>query len=225
MRKFAMPTRALLIAVIAALSALLVWLALFWEPLAPKPVAKVQAHNQLQLAETPQGGDFTLRGKSGPVALSDYRGKVVLVYFGYTFCPDVCPTSLSLMAQALSSLTAAEREHVRGIFISIDPERDTLDRLQEYAPFFHPGIVGISGTPEQVAAVARQYGASYMKQKPAAGGLYAVDHSSITYVIDTQGRLVASLPHASPAQQIVDAVRPLLVTGAHTTKSEAGINQ
>lgn len=208
-----MKTKVLLIAVIAALSALLVWLAIFWEPIAPKPITRIQPHGQLQLAEAPKGGDFTLQGKSGPLALKDFRGKVVLLYFGYTFCPDVCPTSLSLMAQALSALAPAERARVQGIFISVDPERDTLDRLNEYAPFFHPAITGTTGTPEQVAAVATQYGASYMKQKPNADGQYAVDHSSITYVIDPQGQLVASLPHASPPQAIIDAVRPLLNAG------------
>jgi protein SCO1/2 len=207
-----MKSRALLIAIIAVMSALLVWLAFFWEPIAPKAVTKVQPHSQLQLATTPQGGDFTLQGKNGPVALADFRGKVVLIYFGYTFCPDVCPTSLSLMAQALSSLEPAQRERVQGIFISVDPERDTPERLKEYAPFFHPAIIGISGSQEQLAAVTKQYGASYMKQKPNAEGQYAVDHSSVTYGIDPDGKLAASLPHASTPQQISDAIRPLLTT-------------
>ena len=210
-----MKTRGLLIAAIVALSALLVWLCAVWEPIPPRPIVKVQQHDLLHLAEAPQGGNFTLQGKNGPVALEDYRGKVVLIYFGYTFCPDVCPTSLSLMAQALASLEPAERERVQGIFISVDPERDTLDVLKEYAPFFHPSIIGITGSAEQIAAVAQQYGASYMKQKPNADGLYVVDHSSITYVVDTQGRLVASLPHASSPQQIINAVRPLLAAGAN----------
>lgn len=205
-----MRTRILLVAAIVALGALLVWLAVFWEPVAPRPVARVQPHGQLQLAETPRGGDFTLHGAQGAVALQDYRGKVVLVYLGYTFCPDVCPTSLSLMAQAISGLEAGERERVQGIFISVDPERDTPARLKEYAPFFHPSIAGVSGSAERLAAVARQYGASYTKQKPNAEGQYAVDHSSVTYVIDPGGKLVASLPHGSTPEQIIAAVRPLL---------------
>lgn len=205
-----MKTKASLITLIAALSALLVWLVAFWEPVAPRTIARGSAEKPSQLAEVPRGGDFTLQGKDGPVALGDYRGKVVLLYFGYTFCPDVCPTSLSLIAQALSALPPTERERVQGIFVSVDPERDTLERLKEYAPFFHPAIVGITGTPEQLAAITRQYGASYLKQKPDGKGLYAVDHSSITYVIAPQGQLVASLPHASTPQQIIEAVRPLL---------------
>ncbi len=209
-----MKTRALLMATIAALSALLVWLAVFWEPVTPKPVAKVQPHGQLQLAAAPQGGDFTLQGAQGAVALQDYRGKVVLLYFGYTYCPDVCPTSLSLMAQAIGGLEPAERERVQGIFISVDPARDTAERLKEYAPFFHPAIVGLSGTTEQIANVARQYGASYMLQKPNAEGQYTVDHSSITYVLAPDGKLMASLAHGSTAQQIIAAVRPLLAAAS-----------
>lgn len=208
-----MKIKALLIGLIVALSALLVWLLAFWEPIPPRPVARVQAHSQLQLAEAPSGGDFTLQSSRGDVSLKDFRGKVVLIYFGYTFCPDVCPTSLALMAQALSALQPDERERVQGIFISVDPERDTLDRLKEFAPFFHPAITGITGSPEQVAAVAKQYGSSYIKQPPDANGRYAVDHSSITYIVDAQGKLAASLPHASPPQQIIATLRPLLAAG------------
>ena len=193
----------------AFLAALLVWLAFFWQP---ETAGTTPLHATTTTTETPQGGDFRLTSADGPVALSDFRGKVVAVYFGYTFCPDVCPTSLSLMAQALSALAPAEREQVQGVFISVDPERDTQARLKDYAPFFHPAIIGITGTQEQLSTVARQYGASFTKQKPNADGLYAVDHSSLTYVIDPSGKLAASLPHASTPQQIVAAVRPLLAT-------------
>jgi protein SCO1/2 len=205
-----MKTKALLTATIIGLSALLVWLSAFWEPITPKRVTEVPTHNRLAASGQAQGGDFTLQGPNGPVSLKDFRGKVVLLYFGYTFCPDVCPTSLSLMARALSALTPAEVERVQGIFVSVDPERDTVKILKAYAPFFHPRIVGITGTPEQVATVARLYGASYAKQPPNAEGLYTVDHSSVTYVIDTEGKVNARLPHASPVRQIVEAVRPLL---------------
>jgi len=205
-----MKARVLLIVVIAVLSGLLVWLAFFWEPVGPRPIAQVQAHSQLQRAETFQGGDFTLQGVQGAIALHDYRGKVALLYLGYTYCPDVCPTSLSLMGQAISGLEPAERERVQGIFISVDPERDTLQRLKEYASFFHPSIIGISGSSAQVAAVARQYGAVYAKQKPDAEGQYSVDHSSVTYVIAPDGKLAASLPHGTTPQQIIASIRSLL---------------
>lgn len=198
----------LLIGAIIATGALLIWLIAFWNPGADTAAHK----NPGVLAQAPQGGDFTLNGASGAVSLKDFRGKVTLLYFGYTYCPDVCPTSLSLMAQALSELDPAAQQKVRALFVSVDPERDTVERLKEYAPFFHPLISGITGTPEQIAAVARQYGASYMKHKPDANGHYVVDHSSVTYVIAPDGKLVASLPHASPPEAIVAEVRKLLPT-------------
>lgn len=196
----------LTIAAIAILGGLLVWLALFWTP-----AEKTTTHQRIDaLGQAPQGGDFVLVGADGPVALKDYRGKIVLIYFGYTYCPDVCPTSLSLLAQALSTLDAAAQQKVRGIFVSVDPERDAKERLKEYAPFFHPLIVGATGSPEQLAAVARQYGVSYMKHKPNADGHYVVDHSSVTYVIAPDGRLAASLPHGSPPEAIVAEITKLL---------------
>lgn len=205
-----MNTRNLLIALIAALAALLVWLAFFWEPVGPRPVARVQSHAPLQLATAPTGGDFALQGGQGPVRLADYRGKAVLLYFGYTYCPDVCPTSLSLLAQALSGFSADELARIQPIFISVDPERDTPARLAEYGPFFHPSIIGVTGSPEEVARVAAQYGASYARQPANADGQYAVDHSSATYVIDPRGILVDTLPHGTPPARIIEAVRPLL---------------
>lgn len=203
-------TKNLLIAIVVALCALLVWLSVFWQPLAPRSITRVQAHGQLPLAPRPPGGDFTLQGSDGPLALRDFRGKIVLLYFGYTYCPDVCPTSLALMAQALSALSATERARVQGVFVSVDPERDTPARLAEYARFFHPSIAGATGTSAQIATVTQQYGASYQPQKSDAAGQYAVDHSSVTYVIDAQGALRASLPHATTPEQIVATVRPLL---------------
>ena len=189
----------------AALAALLAWLAFGWQP-----AGVGSLHQAAQRAETPAGGDFTLTSANGPVALADYRGKVVLLYFGYTFCPDVCPTSLATIAQALSMLTADELDKVSSFLISVDPERDTMAVLKAYAPFFHPSIVGISGSADEVAQVARQYGARYMKQKPDADGRYAVDHSSFTYIIGRDGKLAASLPYASPPQHLVEAIRTQL---------------
>ena len=198
------------IALIAMLAGLLVWLAFFWTPAGQQPLATGKAHMQLQLAEAPKGGDFTLQSADGPVSLVEQRGKVVILYFGYTFCPDVCPTSLSALAQALSTLTPEELARVKPYFISVDPERDTMDVLKVYAPFFHPSIVGISGSNEQVAEVARLYGARYMKQKPDADGLYSVDHSAFLYIVAPDGKLAASLPHGSLPTQIAEAIRAQL---------------
>ncbi len=209
-----MRTRGLLIVLIVALSGVLLYLAAFWEPVSPRAISRIEPHSQLPHSASPPGGDFTLQGPQGPVALKDYRGKVVLIYFGYTYCPDVCPTSLSLLAQALSELEAGERQRVQAIFVSLDPERDTPARLKDYAPFFHPGLIGLTGTPQQIAAVARQYGARYQKQPPNAEGQYAVDHSSVTYVVDAQGRLAAALPHGQLPAQIVATIRQQLAAAA-----------
>lgn len=187
-----------------ALAALLAWLTFVWQP------AAGPADNAPQAAQLPAGGDFTLFGADGPVTLSAYRGQVVAVYFGYTFCPDICPTSLSTLAEALSALRADELKRVNSFLISVDPERDTKEVLKIYAPFFHPTIVGITGSAEQVAAVARQYGARYTKQKPNADGQYSVDHSSFIYLIGADGKLAAALPHGSPPQEIVATIRSLL---------------
>jgi protein SCO1/2 len=154
------------------------------------------------------GGDFTLQSAAGPVSLKDYRGKLVLVYFGYTFCPDVCPTSLAATAEGLKLLTPEELGKVAMIFVSVDPKRDTPERLKEYAEFFHPAIVGATGTPEVIAEIAKRYGVFYAEQKVAtAGGGYVVDHSSDTFVIAPDGKLVAKIAHATPPDQVAVAIR------------------
>ena len=188
------------------LTALLVWLAFFWEPDIGTPAGH-SGDGPLRPAGQLTGGDFTLDSPGGNLALQDYRGKVVLLYFGYTFCPDVCPTALSALGQAFTALTPDELAQVQGIFVSVDPERDTMEILNVYAPFFHPRIVGASGTPAQVAEVARRYGVSYMKQKSVDDRPYTVDHSSSTYLVDRQGRIAAILPHGAPVTDIVSKIR------------------
>lgn len=190
----------ILMGIAGLLLTLVVGLALFWHPEMPeRPLPKVA-----QAA----GGDFTLQSAGGPVSLSDFRGKVVLVYFGYTYCPDICPTSLAATAEGLKQLTPAEQARVAMLFISVDPERDTPARLKEYAEFFHPGIVGVTGTPENLAEIAQRYGVFYAKQKvETAGDGYVVDHSADTYVVGAAGQLVGKIAHATPPDQVVVALR------------------
>ena len=209
-----MQHKKLWIALIFAFAGMLFWLAFFWEPETRRGGTREPVF--AQEPDAPVGGDFVLQSPSGPLALSSYRGKVVLIYFGYTYCPDACPTSLASIAQALSALSAAELAQVAGLFISLDPERDTMAALESYAPFFHANIVGLTGSPEQVAQVARQYGIRYMKQKSEGGAPYSIDHSSISYVIGRDGKLAAALPHGSTPQILVDTLRMLLATGSTT---------
>ncbi len=158
----------------------------------------------------PAGGDFTLQSAQGPVSLKDFRGKVVLIYFGYSMCPDICPTNLSMMAGALGQLSKEELQRVQGLFISVDPERDSVQRLEEYTQYFHPAIMGITGKPEVIAELAKRYGAVYKKVVLDSATNYVVDHSSETYVIDPQGKLVERLPHGALPEQILAAIRKYL---------------
>jgi protein SCO1/2 len=162
------------------------------------------------LAAPPTGGDFTLDSAQGPVALKDLRGKVVLMYFGYASCPDVCPTALATAAQAVAALDPSELAQVRMLFVSVDPERDTPEKLKDYAAYFHPSLTGVTGTAEQLDEVVARYGASYKKGEKKEDGSYAVDHSSFTYVIGQNGKLAASLPHGTAAKDVLAEVRKLL---------------
>jgi len=193
----------ILLAVAVLLAALVLGLAFFWHPELPE--------RPLPMAAAPAGGDFTLQSAGGPVALQDFRGKLVLVYFGYTYCPDICPTALAATAEGLKLLTPDELARVAVIFISVDPERDTPARLKEYAEFFHPAIVGVTGTPEELAAIARRYGVFYARQSvETAGGGYVVDHTSDTYVVGADGKLDGKIAHATPPEQVAAEIRKRL---------------
>lgn len=187
--------RRLLILAIA-LAALLLGLLFVWQP---APAVKA-----------PVGGDFTLQSAHGPVSLQDLRGKVVLIYFGYTYCPDICPTSLAATADGLRQLRPEELARVVVLFVSVDPERDTPARLQEYAAFFHPNITGVTGTPAALAEVAARYGAFYARQSVDTAGGYVVDHTGDTYVVDAAGRLQAKIPHAAPPTAVAATIRTYL---------------
>lgn len=203
--------RALLIALNVLLLAAIIGVAFFWEPesdRAPLPgthAARMVA--DVALAEPPRGGDFRLNGPKGPVALRDFSGKVVLLQFGYTYCPDICPTSLAIVAEVLGRLTPAEQARVQPLFVSVDPERDSVARLAEYTAFFHPAILGLTGTKDRLAEIAGRYGAVFSRPDPAAKESYVIDHTALTYLIDGQGRLVASLPHATPPEQLLAEIR------------------
>ena len=189
------------------LAAALGWILLGWKP-SPENNAP---HQALDLAQRPKGGDFTLISAEGPVSLRDLRGKVVLVYFGYTWCPDICPLNLSYLTLALNSLGPEERERVEVLFISVDPERDTPERLHEYTAYFAPEILGLTGTPQQLASTAALYGAAYRRGEEGSSAMgYSVDHSAFTYLLDTTGRLKQTLDHATPPERIVAAIRSLL---------------
>lgn len=157
------------------------------------------------------GGDFTLQSASGPVSLSDFRGKVVLIYFGYTSCPDICPTSLGALSAALKQLSPEEMARIQPIFISVDPERDTPEKMVEYVHYFHPKMIGLTGKPEQLREIADRYGAYFRKAEVEDSTLgYAVDHSSVIYIVDEQGRLVDMVQHSGSPKTILEHLRRVL---------------
>lgn len=157
------------------------------------------------------GGDFTLQSIDGPVSLKDYRGKVAVLYFGYTSCPDVCPTSLGMLSLALKKLTPSELDNLQAFFISVDPERDTLPRLQDYAKAFSPKIMGITGSAKEIADIAKRYKVLYKKvEMPGSALGYSVDHSSIYYVVGRDGVLQKLIYHGTPVDKIVSDLREVL---------------
>ncbi len=158
----------------------------------------------------PAGADFVLQTADGPLDSKTLRGKVLLVYFGYTNCPDVCPASLAAGGKALKALSPEERKNVRLVMISVDPERDSVGHLKEYTAFFHPEMVGATGTPEEIAALAKAFGAGYIRQPARADGSYAVDHTTSTYVVGPDGRLAQVIDLNAGSDAIVAAVRKLL---------------
>jgi protein SCO1 len=135
------------------------------------------------------GHDFHLTDHNGkPRSLADFRGKVVAIFFGYTQCPDVCPTTLSELAAALSKL-GPDAARVQVLFVTVDPERDTRELLSEYVPAFNPTFLGLYGDAQATAATAKEFKIIYQKQPGATPGTYTVDHSAGTYLYDPQGRL------------------------------------
>jgi protein SCO1/2 len=158
-----------------------------------------------------RGGDFSLIGKNGWVSLSDFRGKVVAIYFGYTKCPDVCPTNLSFLSSAIAQLSAEEKKQFQSIFISVDPGRDTPEVLADYVHYFDDDMIGLSAAPDDLDPVVAQYGAYYEKVPYSNSALmYGVDHTSETYIINPSGKLIAILPHASESKKILASIRSAL---------------
>lgn len=192
----------ILVLLAVAVALLIAALAVFWHPEKQPP---------LRPAALPAGGDFTLQSAAGPVALSDYQGRLVLLYFGYTFCPDICPTTLITVSDSLSRLTAEERGKVAVLFVSVDPERDTPEHLKTYLAFFDAGAVGLTGSPQEIAEIAKRYGVFYSKQ-PAdgSGGAYSMDHSADTFLVGPDGRVRARIAHGTPPEDVAAILRQYL---------------
>jgi len=157
----------------------------------------------------PIGGPFALIDQNGkPRTNEDFRGKLLLVYFGFTYCPDVCPTDLQNIGLALDQLGAAG-ENVQPLFITVDPERDTAEHLKDYVPMFHPRLIGLTGDGAAIHDAAAAYRAYYAKI-PLKGDDYTVDHSSFIYVMGADGTYLGFFPPGTPPERIAESLRPRL---------------
>ena len=154
--------------------------------------------------------DFTLTDHTGAKrSLADYRGKVVVVFFGFTHCPDVCPTTLVEMAEAMK-LLGPRADRVQVLFITVDPERDTPELLGKYVPAFDPRFVGLWGDPDTIARVAKDFKVFYQKTQPSSTGSYSIDHTAGSYVFDAEGRLRLFTRHGGGPKPLADDIGLLL---------------
>lgn len=153
---------------------------------------------------------FSLTDHTGkPRTLADYKGKVVIVFFGYTQCPDVCPTTMAEMAGVMQKL-GPQADQVQVLFITLDPERDTRELLASYVPAFDKRFVGLYGTPEQTAKTAKDFKIFYSKVPGKDPGSYTIDHMAGSFVFDKEGRVRLFVRHGGSADSIVHDVRQLL---------------
>ena len=154
------------------------------------------------------GGPFTLVDHHGnTVTDKDYRGKYMMVYFGYTYCPDVCPTTLSTISAALDMLPPEQAKKVVVLFISVDPHRDTPKVLADYVPNFSDQIVGLTGTPEQIKAAARAYKAFYAKAEVQGPDDYLMDHSAFVYLMGPDGKYMSLFRHGVQADDMAKQLK------------------
>ena len=160
------------------------------------------------------GGDFSLTGPEGKtVSLEDFRNKVVLIYFGYTFCPDVCPITLSNLKMLMLSLEE-KAEDVQVIFISIDPERDTFQKLKDYVPYFHPTFIGLTGSEAELASVAKKYQTFYLKQKVESEAGYLMAHTDVVILVDQNGKYRGRYKSKYDLDKLTTDIRWLLESGS-----------
>jgi len=156
------------------------------------------------------GRELALDGHDGrPRTLADFRGKAVLVFFGYTHCPDVCPTTLADAAQALKAL-GKDADRVQVLFVTVDPERDTPAVLSKYVPAFDPRFLGMHGDAAAIQKAAKEFKIFYEKRPGKAPGEYTMDHSGQSYVFDPQGRIRLLLRHDRLSQDLAEDLRTLL---------------
>ncbi|HAT86452.1 MAG TPA: SCO family protein [Rhizobiales bacterium] len=157
------------------------------------------------------GGPFELVMADGsPITEQALDGRFTFIYFGYTSCPDVCPTSLATLSTALDAMPKDKQQKTQTFFVSVDPDRDQGEDLEDYAKTFHDTFIGVTGTKEQIDSMVAAYKAYYKIDKSQDPELYPVDHSSILYLMGTDGRYVAHFTHNSPPERITKKLEEIL---------------
>lgn len=171
------------------------------------------------------GGGFLLTGDDGrPVALADFRGRMVLLFFGYTACPDICPTTLSRIGRAYSLLAkeGIPRSEVQTLFITVDPARDTPDKIRKYLTYFGVNAIGATGTVAEIEKVAKSYGAAFWREEePASAAGYLMSHSTSIYLIDRGGKVRHIFDFEDPPERIAELVERLANADCCTGKPKA----
>ncbi len=151
--------------------------------------------------------DFSLDSSLGrPLSLSEFRGKPVLLYFGYTTCPDVCPTTLADLRLALQTL-GDDSDKVQVLFVSVDPERDTAQRLADYLPYFDPSFIGLTGPLKEIEAIASRFGVFFQKNTAKSAANYLVDHTSAVLLVDKDGFVRVMFPYGTTGEQLASDIR------------------
>jgi len=168
-------------------------------------------YNGINLTGVDWGRDFRLSDAEGREhSLADWRGKYVMLFFGYVYCPEVCPSALVRAAEVRNAL-GADRDRIQVITVTLDPERDTPAQIRDYAAAFDPSFVGLWGTPERIKEVAKEFRVYY--QKVPTGSSYSIDHTALTFVFDPEGRLRLAWGHRQTSEQYIADFRKLMGVG------------
>ncbi len=203
--------RRLLQVTLGALAGLVIAFGVVWWTVEPPPtvVRLTEA-----VASGPQvGGPFTLTDHTGrKVSEADFAGRFMLIYFGFTYCPDICPTEMQTFAEVMDRLGPLA-DRVQPLLITVDPARDTPEHLAGYVMLFHPRLVGLTGTEAQIAQVARAYRVYYAKTEVKGPDTYLMDHSAAVYLMGPDGRFVSIFGRGVPAERIADQIRARIAGG------------
>ena len=172
--------------------------------------AAAQLMDDLMYGRGTVGGPFSLTDQTGRRRNdTEFRGKLLIIYFGYTYCPDVCPTELQQIGLAVEHLGDVGSA-VQPLFITIDPARDTPEVLAQYVPSFHPRLLGLTGTSDEIAAVAQEFKVVYTKYQPSDGGPYLIDHTGFVYIVDRSGKYRGFFPPGTPEDRMREMIKAIL---------------